>query len=107
MSLENLNNYFKLEVEPRYQSIPPPREPLVRLESIAPEQQLAHAVWHTYDPASETEALKASPGQFYHFRSHYPPRREYHAYTICQGDASISAILNKLGFSVNVSSDRI
>ena len=98
MSLQNLNSYFNMGVEPHYQAIPLPEEPDINLDSIPLEEQLARAVYHTYDPLPETEELKKSPDEFYRFRSHYPLRREYPAYTIHGADASIRGILTDLGF---------
>lgn len=105
ISLENLNGYFQLGVSPRYQPIPSPADPRVDLEGIAPGDQLAHAVWHTYNPVPETEALKAAPGEFYRFRSHYPLRREYRAYTIASANPLAARVLNALGFSVTMPAD--
>jgi erythronate-4-phosphate dehydrogenase len=99
MSLENLNKFFDSGIEnPRYQEIPAPAEPVIDLRQIAPEQQLRHAVRHTYDPAAETAALKSSPEKFYWFRSNYPLRREYPAYRILHADAAVLNTLLSLGF---------
>lgn len=99
MSLENLNNFFKLGVEDmHYQEIPSPSEPIIDLQGIAPEHQLRHTVWHTYNPMADTTALKSSPGKFYWFRSHYPLRREYPAYQILHADNTVLNTLLNLGF---------
>ncbi len=100
MSLEQLNDFFQLDVPPKYQEIPPPTNPSIFLSDLEPSCQLEQAVWHTYNPASETEALKAAPGEFYHFRSHYPLRREYAAYRALGGDVSVASLLTELGFQV-------
>lgn len=100
ISLENLNAYFDIGVNPHFHTIPLPREPDINMRNIAKDQQLARAVYHTYDPLLETEELKMSPGKFYHFRSHYPLRREYPAYSVYQAETSISKILADLGFLV-------
>ncbi|MGI6572886.1 MAG: 4-phosphoerythronate dehydrogenase PdxB [Fermentimonas sp.] len=100
MSLEQLSHFFRLDLPPRYQEIPPPPEPSVFLDEVQPSRQLEQAVWHTYDPALETKALKAAPGEFYHFRSHYPLRREYPAYLVLGHDASVAPLLTGLGFQV-------
>lgn len=101
MSLENLNNYFQLGVSLRYQPISSPPEPSILLGEVKPADQLMYAVTQTYDPYPETEALKKTPEKFYHFRSHYPLRREYFAYKVVQPDASVSALLMELGFMGN------
>lgn len=99
MSLENLNQFFNLGIEKVcYQEIPLPSNSIIDLRDITPEQQLQHAVWHTYNPMAETAVLKSSPEKFYWFRSNYPLRREYPAYTILHANDRISSILLSLGF---------
>lgn len=98
ISLENVNEYFNMGITPNYESIPLPLEAVIDLSNVTPSSQLAHAVWHTYNPAMETEALKNSPTEFYWFRSHYPLRREYPAYTIKDADSSVARVLKRLGF---------
>lgn len=99
MSLENLNKFFNFGIEnPHYQEIPTPKYPIIDLQGIAPGHQLQHAVWHTYNPMTETTALKLSPEKFYWFRSNYPLRREYPAYRILHADTTVSNILFSLGF---------
>lgn len=100
MSIENLIQHFALDVTPHYAAIPAPEQPLIDLKDVPPEAQLAHAVWHTYQPLQETSALKVSPQQFYRFRSEYPLRREYHAFTVHHADNEISETLQQLGFTV-------
>lgn len=99
MSLENLNEFFNLNIENiHYQQIPPPLESIIDLQHINPEEQLQYAVWRTYNPMTETDALKASPEKFYWFRSNYPLRREYPAYTVLHADDRISPLLLSIGF---------
>ena len=100
MSIENIVRFFSLDVTPHYAAIPAPEQPLIDLSGVPVEAQLAHAVWHTYQPLHETSALKASPGEFYRFRSEYPLRREYHAFTVHNADNEISETLQQLGFTV-------
>ncbi|WP_298653546.1 4-phosphoerythronate dehydrogenase PdxB [uncultured Proteiniphilum sp.] len=99
MSLENLNRFFNIGIEePQYQEIAIPSEPVIDLQEITPEYQLPHAVWHTYNPLTETTALKSSPEKFYWFRSNYPLRREYPAYRILHTHATVLNTLLSLGF---------
>ncbi|MFA7494646.1 MAG: 4-phosphoerythronate dehydrogenase PdxB [Proteiniphilum sp.] len=99
MSLENLNKFFNLNIKsPHYQEIPSPPKSIINLQDIDPEQQLQHAIWHTYDPMTETAALKSSPEKFYWFRSNYPLRREYPAYTVLGSNNRILPIFLSLGF---------
>ncbi len=98
MSLENLNNFFRLGVTPQYDKIPQPLLPVIDLDKVSPNAQLAHAVWHSYDPMTETIALKPSPEKFYWFRSNYPLRREYQAYRIVNAAPSVTEKLEMLGF---------
>lgn len=100
ISLENLNKFFNLNIQnPQYQEIPTPKEPVIDLQGITPEHQLQHAVWHTYNPVTETIALKSAPEKFYWFRSNYPLRREYPAYKILNVDDLVLPILLSLGFN--------
>lgn len=98
MSLENLGQFFDLETNPQYEAIPSPAQPLIDLQSVPLESQLASAVWHSYDPMAETRALKLSPEKFYWFRSHYPLRREYPAYRVLNAKGSVKDLLEQLGF---------
>jgi erythronate-4-phosphate dehydrogenase len=100
MSIESLNRFFALDIQPRFQEIPAPLQPVIDLQGIALEKQLSHAVWHTYNPMTETAALKAAPANFYRFRSDYPLRREYSSYRIVNADSSLTGILQLLGFSI-------
>jgi erythronate-4-phosphate dehydrogenase len=101
MSLENLNNFFGLNIKPTYQEIAVPLFPVINLYEIPVEHQLSHAVWHTYNPMVETVDLKSSPEKFSWFRSHYCQwRREFPAYTVVNADPAVEKILKKLGFLV-------
>lgn len=100
MSLENLNKFFNLGLESiHYQDIPTPSDRIIDLQEITLGHQLQHAVWHTYNPMKETNALKSSPDKFYWFRSNYPLRREYLAYTLSHANEKISQTLLSLGFN--------
>jgi len=101
MSLENLNNFFGLNITPVFQEIEKPLFPVIDLHEIPVEKQLSHAVWHTYNPMTETVELKSSPEKFAWFRSHYDPhRREYHAYSVVNADIKVVQMLKILGFDV-------
>lgn len=100
MSLENINNFFKLNIDPiRLQEIDQPENPIIDLKGIEKERQLSHAVWQTYNPMQETDKLKADPEKFYWFRSNYPLRREYHAYRVIHADKTVEPLLRALGFN--------
>ncbi len=98
MSLENLIDFFGLGVIPKFSEIPPPLLPVIDLRKVEPETQLAHAVWHTYHPMTETVALKSSPEKFHWFRANYPLRREYPAYRVIHASPSVENELRQLGF---------
>ncbi len=101
MSLENLNNFFSLGVNPiKLMPLPQPENPIIDVKSIKPAQQLAYAVWQTYNPAEETKSLQANPEKFYWFRSNYPLRRENYAYVVKNADSGVSKALQELGFNV-------
>ena len=80
--------------------IPHPLEPVIDLQGVLKENQLSHAVWHTYNPVKESELLKLNPQKFYWFRSNYPLRREYHAYSVVNTTNPIKELLENLGFNV-------
>lgn len=98
MSIENLKDYFGSETTPEFQPLPLPRHPVINLNET--DKQLEQAVWHTYNPMQETIELKSAPEKFYWFRSHYPLRREYHAYTVVNADPHVAEVLKSLGFVV-------
>ncbi|MPM92864.1 Erythronate-4-phosphate dehydrogenase [bioreactor metagenome] len=101
MSLENLNEFFGLGIHPiKLMPLPQPENRVIDLKEIAPNNQLAYAVWQTYNPMEETANLKANPGKFYQFRSNYPLRREYYAYELKNTDSCITPVLRELGFNV-------
>ena len=99
MSIENLIDFFNLKVNPNYLKIPHPLETVIDLQGILEEDQLSHAVWHTYNPIKESELLNLNPDKFYWFRSNYPLRREYHAYSIVNATNYTKEILKNLGFN--------
>lgn len=100
MSIENLKEYFKIDTNPIFQSLPLPENQTIDLAGVPSEDQLSHAVWHSYNPMKETELLKTSPDKFYWFRSNYPLRREYHAYKVVNASPSVKELLISLGFNV-------
>lgn len=101
MSIQNINEFFNIGLSDiKFQEIPSPKDPIIDLEEINPEQQLSYAIWHTYNPSIETVALKSSPDKFYQFRSNYPLRREYKAFQIIHAHKEVKDILSVLGFHV-------
>lgn len=99
ISIENLIEFFDLQVKPNYLKLPHPLIPIIDLNRVSEENQLSHSVWHTYNPIKETELLKLNPEKFYWFRSNYPLRREYHAYSVMNAASSIKELLKNLGFN--------
>lgn len=100
ISIENLKSFFGIKKTAVYQPLPLPEDQVIDLKGISAENQLSHSVWHSYNPMHETTLLKASPDKFYWFRSNYPLRREYHAYTIINSLPSEANALNTLGFNI-------
>ena len=100
MSIENLIEFFNLKVNPNYLEIPNPLEPVIDLHGVLEKNQLSHSVWHTYNPIKESELLKLNPDKFYWFRSKYPLRREYNAYSIVNATNYTMNILKNLSFNV-------
>ena len=101
MSLENLNNFFGSGIDPiKLIPLPSPENMVINLNGIAPTNQLAYAIWHTYNPMQETKNLQENPDKFYWFRSNYPLRREYYAYEVTNASPEIVPVLKQLGFNV-------
>lgn len=101
MSLENLNNFFGSGIDPiKLMPLPSPENMVINLNGIAPTNQLAYAIWHTYNPMQETKNLQENPNKFYWFRSNYPLRREYYAYEVKNASPEIVPVLKQLGFNV-------
>ena len=101
MSLENLNNFFGSGIDPiKLIPLPSPENPVIDLSRVEPANQLAHAIWHTYNPMQETKNLQENPDKFYWFRSNYPLRREYYACEVKNASPEIVPVLKQLGFNV-------
>ena len=102
MSLENVNNFFHLGIKeiPMLPLPDPIQNQIINLSDLKPLDQLSQAIWHTYDPRIETDNLRANPEKFYWFRSHYPIRREYKAFTVTGAEQSVLKQLVKLGFNI-------
>lgn len=100
MSIDNLKDFFKSTEEPKFHELPQPLQPIINMAEIPVEEQLSHAVWHTYNPMAETVELKSAPEKFYWFRSNYPLRRECKAYTVVNADPQVAETLKSLGFIV-------
>ena len=66
------------------ESLPHPSKPLIKLETCAKtsEQLISEAILATYDIMRDDAALRTNPGAFESLRDHYPPRREFEAYSI-------------------------
>ncbi|MDR1742767.1 MAG: 4-phosphoerythronate dehydrogenase PdxB [Dysgonamonadaceae bacterium] len=101
MSLENINHFFGLGIDPiKLLPIRSPEHSVIDLKGFPAEKQLAAAVWATYNPEKETAALKEQPDKFYCFRSNYPLRREYKAYSVKNAGPLVSETLRALGFNL-------
>lgn len=101
MSLENINTFFGFNIRDiKLLPIIEPENPVIDLQGISVEKQLAEAVFKTYNPEKETDELKNDPEKFYYFRSNYPLRREYKAYSVKNADPSVATKLTDLGFNI-------
>ncbi|HZJ80465.1 MAG TPA: 4-phosphoerythronate dehydrogenase PdxB [Dysgonamonadaceae bacterium] len=101
MSLQTINDFFNFKKEPvELLSIAEPKESVIDLFKYNKDEQLAKALLYSYDPLDDSALLKNSPHKFYYFRSHYPLRREYKAYTIANANSEIATSAKKLGFSI-------
>ena len=101
MSLETINKFFKLNKTPvEMLPIVEPEETVINLSQYSDEKQLAKALLYSYDPFEDSTLLKESPNKFYYFRSHYPLRREYKAYTIENANKRTATLAKELGFNI-------
>lgn len=101
MSLETINKFFKLNKDPiEVLPIVEPDKTVINLSQYSNEEQLAKALLYSYDPCEDSALLKESPNKFYYFRSHYPLRREYKAYTIENANKKTAALAKELGFDI-------
>ncbi len=75
MVLDAFCHFFHIEA--RYTITPPPPiQPLLQVRDEAEAQLLS------YNPHTDSTALKKAPDRFEHLRGHYPLRRELKAYTV-------------------------
>ena len=77
---------------------PAPPAPIIDIESST--SKLAQAVWATYNPMADTQALKEAPAAFESLRSHYPLRREFAAYTLSGISEADAALFQLWGFAI-------
>lgn len=99
MSLYTINDFFNLKKE-HIELIPiqEPENKEIDLSMHTADEQIAHAVLHTYNPLNDSKLLKEDPDKFYYFRSHYPLRREYKAYNAINLYVQNLQIMKNLGF---------
>lgn len=101
MSLETINSFFKLKKNPvKLLPIIKPEKSTINLSQVNNNEQLAKAILCTYDPLKDSILLKERPDKFYYFRSNYPLRREYRAYTIQNASSKTASLTKQLGFNI-------
>ena len=99
MSLQNINSFFELNKDPlKLHPLPDIEHSTIKLS--ANDKQLPKALLYSYDPLIDSNLLKENPKRFYYFRSHYPLRREYNAYTIENANKTIASLTKELGFNI-------
>ena len=100
MSLQTINDFFKLNKDPfRLAPIVAPEISVIDVAQYNADEQLRQAVLYSYDPLKDSELLKEHPEKFYYFRSHYPLRREYKAYSIVNLNSEYTTLAKDLGFN--------
>ena len=101
MTLNTINDFFKLNQDP-IQLIPiqQPNENVIDVSACELKNQLGHAILKTYDPLQDSLLLKESPNKFYYFRSHYPLRREYKAYSVEGFTNELVSVAKEFGFKI-------
>lgn len=101
MSLQTINDFFDLKKDPlKLIPIIEPKETIIDISEFENDKQLAQAILYSYDPLKDSALLKEEPNKFYYFRSHYPLRREYRAYTILNLNSKNIATAKDLGFNI-------
>ena len=101
MTLYTINDLSGLQKYP-VQLIPihEPKNNVIDVSLYSVKDQLGQAILKTYNPLNDSLLLKEDPSKFYHFRSHYPLRREYRAYIIENLNTLNRSIAKELGFNV-------
>lgn len=83
ISLYNINKVFKLDKNQiKLNPIIEPENKVIDASMYNIKDELAQVILKTYDPLKDSLLLKECPERFSYFRSHYPLRREYKAYTV-------------------------
>ncbi len=101
MSLQTINDFFQLKKDPiKLRPIQEPEITIIDLAATDAEKQLEKAVLYSYDPMNDSTLLKQHPEKFYYFRSHYPLRREYKAYTLVNLKSENETLTKELGFNI-------
>ena len=100
MSVNALASFFALPLYEFEPDVPRPEDPLIRIPSEgASEEQLAKAVFRSYDILSDDQRLRMSPAAFEKLRGDYPLRREFAAYRISGAD-DLATTYSGLGFQI-------
>ncbi len=103
VSVQAVSRFFKLGLDNWYpHHIPKPAQPVItpKSDNQSTEVLVYDALMHTYNILEDSRKLKASPNDFENFRNHYPPRREFTAYSINDRTLGFAAtvVLKELGF---------
>jgi erythronate-4-phosphate dehydrogenase len=98
-------NHFQLpEIVIDKEKLPVPDNVFITLDgkNKTTEEVIAEAVFQTYNLQKDHTWLQQNPLRFEHYRSHYPLRREYHAYTLRVRNMLTDGIdaLHRIGFNI-------
>ena len=77
-----------------------PENNVIDLIEYKGDEQIVQAVLYSYNPLRDSDLLKKQPEKFYYFRSHYPLRREYKAYTLLNINDENRTLGKRLGFNL-------
>ncbi len=105
MVIEALSRFFSLP-DGLHESGPLP-EPAVTTvipsppSGLSQQEQICHALLHTYNITSDHQRFLANPQQFEQLRSHYPVRREYNAFRLPEeySTGEVGNVLRAMGFN--------
>ena len=107
MCVQGLADFFGLGCRNwEVTDIPLPAEPVeftIDAGGRKPRQVLAEAILRTYDIMQDDKALRNNIKDFEKLRSHYPVRREFHAYSVHilnDNTGMATAFLREAGFNI-------
>lgn len=106
MSIRSLSRFFNLGLDSwSVDSLPLPAESRINIDADgrSSESIISEVVLRTYNVLDDDANFRKSPGSFEEQREHYPPRREFGAFTVqlTNDKENVKAVISRLGFKVS------